>query len=341
MNKVAFITGITGQDGSFLAERLLEEGCEVHGLIRRSSLPNTGRISHLLDKITLETGDMTDCSHLGKLIRNIKPDEIYNLAAQSDVKTSFAMQEFTAQTNAVGILHILEAAKNFCLPSHIYQAGTSELFGGQNVPLSGYTEESSFRPRSPYAVAKLYAYWMMRMYRDAYNMFAANGLLFNHESTRRGENFVTKKITSWCGKYWRHVHKNIYFPGELELGNLESFRDWGHAKDYVDAMILINRHSQPDDWVVSSGETHSIREFVQNCFDWMNFKLEWHGSGLDEVGMSNGQKVISINKAYFRPSEVDRLLGDSSKIRNTLGWKPKFSFYDLVDDMMNYEVNLP
>lgn len=340
MSDKILITGCNGQDGSYLAERLLEEGYEVHGLIRRSSLPNTGRITHILDKITLETGDMTDCSNLSKIIRTLQPTEIYNLAAQSDVKTSFAMQEFTAQTNAVGVLHILEAVKHHCPDTHVYQASTSELFGGQNVPIMGYNEDSPFRPRSPYAVAKLYAYWMMRMYREAYGTFAANGILMNHESPRRGENFVTKKITSWCGKYWKYLYRGNGFPGALELGNLESFRDWGHAKDYIEAMMLINRHSVADDWVVATGETHSIREFVQNCFDWMNLKLEWEGTGLDEVGLVNGEKVIAINKDYFRPSEVDRLLGDSSKIRSQLGWQPSFSFAGLVCDMMAYEINL-
>lgn len=337
--KIVFCTGINGQDGSYLAERLLEDGYKVHGLIRRSSLPNTGRITHIIDKITLETGDMTDCSNLSRLIRALQPTEIYNLAAQSDVKTSFTMQEFTAQTNAVGVLHILEAVKSHSPHTRVYQASTSELYGGKNVPITGYNEDSPFRPRSPYAVAKLYAYWMCRMYREAYGTFAANGILMNHESPRRGENFVTKKITSWCGRYKKSLHGGANWPGVLELGNLESFRDWGHAKDYIEAMILINRHSEPDDWVVATGETHSIREFVQNCFDWMNIKLEWQGSGLGEVGLVDGKKVIAISEEFFRPSEVDRLLGDSSKIRSKLGWKPKFSFSDLIDDMMTYEVN--
>jgi GDPmannose 4,6-dehydratase len=309
-----FCTGITGQDGSYLAELLLQQGYNVVGLVRRSSSENTGRISHLLDKVKLEPGDLTDSFQINKLIKELQPVEVYNLSAQSDVKASFAMPTLTTEVNAIGTLNVLEAIRCFAPQARFYQASTSELFGGINVPVKGFDETSSFYPRSPYAIAKLYAYWTTRMYRDAYNVFAANGIMFNHESPRRGKQFVTKKITSWCGKYWKYLHGGTAFPGMLELGNLESYRDWGHARDYVEAMTLILRHAIADDWVVSSGEAHSIREFVESCFRWMKIDLQWTGSGINEVGIAHDREIICINQDYFRPMEVDRLLGNSKKI---------------------------
>lgn len=336
--KIAFCTGITGQDGSYLAEKLLEQGYKVHGLIRRNSLPNTTRISHIIEKIELETADLLEGAEIAKIISRLQPDEIYNLAAQSDVKISFQTPESTSLTNTIGILHILEAVRNFSPHTRVYQASTSELYGGQNVPPNGYNEESPFRPRSPYAISKLYAYWTIKMYREAYGVFASNGILFNHESPRRGENFVTKKITSWCGKYWKYLHQKSPFPNTLKLGNLQSSRDWGHAQDYVDAMVLINQHTEPDDWVVATEKNYTVREFVERCFAWMNVQLKWQNKSLDEIGIAHNRKVIEISKDYFRPNEVNNLKGNSSKIKNKLGWKPKFDFDDLVDDMMRNEI---
>lgn len=329
----AVITGITGQDGSYLAELLLEKGYEVHGIIRRTSSPSTSRITHLKEKITIHCGDLLDANCINALVNNIQPDEIYNLAAQSDVRVSFDQPSFTNQVNAEGVLKILEAIKNKCPKAKMYQASTSEMFGGANPPATGYTEDSPFMPRNPYAIAKLYAYWITRNYRDSYGLFTCNGILFNHESARRGVNFVTKKITNWCGKFLRNEK-----PEPLELGNMNAWRDWGHAKDYIEAMYMILQAPHPDDWLVATGDTHTVREFVEKCFLWMNKPISWSGEGLDEVGKLEGEIVVRINPQYFRPAEVVRLIGNSTKIRNELGWKPRLSFENLIEEMMSVEV---
>ncbi|XP_076370716.1 GDP-mannose 4,6 dehydratase-like isoform X2 [Tachypleus tridentatus] len=327
---IALITGITGQDGSYLAQFLLEKGYEVHGVIRRSSSFNTGRIQHLYkDPLThtqgsmkLHYGDMTDGTCLLRLISQIRPTEIYNLAAQSHVKVSFDLSEYTANVDAVGTLRILDAIRTCGLESttKFYQAATSELYGKvQEIPQK---ETTPFYPRSPYGVAKLYGYWIVVNYREAYNMFAVNGILFNHESPRRGETFVTRKIT-------RSVAKIVLGEQEcFELGNLDSKRDWGHAKDYVEAMWLMLQEEKPEDFVVATGEAHSVREFVETAFQHVKMEIVWEGSGLEEVGKEKetGTVRIRVNPKYFRPVEVDFLLGDASKAKTKLGWKPNITF---------------
>ncbi len=338
--KIAFITGITGQDGSYLAELLLEKKYIVYGMIRRMSSINTTRIDHILDKINLRYGDVTDTSNIVGILAEIKtkhPDmqrlEIYNLAAQSHVKISFEMPEFTANTDAIGVLRILEAIK-ICELTNItrfYQAGTSEMYG--LIQTKPQNELTPFYPRSPYGVAKLFGYWITKNYREAYNMYACTGILFNHESPRRGENFVTRKITIGLGKILR---------GELEhltLGNINSLRDWGHARDYVNGMWLMLQQDKPDDYVIATGEEHSVREFIEKCFAKKGFNIEWKGNGLDEVGIDkNTQKVlIKINSKYFRPSEVDELLGDPTKAINNLGFKLNTSFDELINEMIEQD----
>lgn len=339
----ALITGITGQDGSYLAELLLKKGYKVHGIIRRSSTSATSRIDHLIKNpdifnksLFIHCGDLLDTSRINTLIGEIKPDEIYNLAAQSDVRVSFDQSILTTQVNAMGVLAVLDAVKNQCCHAKVYQASTSEMFGGVNIPATGYTEESYFCPKNPYAIAKLHAYWTVRNYRDSYDIFACNGILFNHESPRRGLEFVTKKITNWCGMFMSGNHQEV-----LELGNLNSYRDWGHAKDYAEAMCLILQAPEPSDWLVATGETHTVREFVEKCFRWMEMPLVWEGCGIDEVGKVENEVVIRINPKYFRPSEVNVLMGDSTKIRTKLGWKHKVTFDDLVDEMMTFELKMP
>lgn len=336
--KVALITGITGQDGSYLAEFLIDKGYEVHGVLRRSSSFNTGRIEHLyLDEwvrdmkrkrlVNLHWGDMTDTSSLIRIIQTIQPDEIYNLAAQSHVKVSFDVPEFTAETDAVGTLRLLESVRILGMEhkTKIYQASTSELFGlVQETPQK---ETTPFYPRSPYAVAKLYAYWIMKNYRESYGMFAVNGILFNHESERRGENFVTRKITLAACRIAQGLQDKLY------LGNLSSLRDWGYAKDYVECMWLMLQQEKPEDFVIATGEQHTVREFCTLAFKYAGIELEWQGEGLEEKGIdkNTGKALVEVDPKYFRPAEVQTLLGDPTKARTVLGWNPrKTSFDELV-----------
>uniref|UniRef100_A0A2R5LIZ2 GDP-mannose 4,6 dehydratase n=1 Tax=Ornithodoros turicata TaxID=34597 RepID=A0A2R5LIZ2_9ACAR len=341
---VALITGITGQDGSYLAEFLLQKGYEVHGVIRRSSSFNTGRIKHLYrnpkthqqGSMKLHYGDMTDSLCLVKLIRETQPTEIYNLAAQSHVKVSFDLSEYTANVDAIGTLRILEAIRVCNMENKVkfYQASTSELYGKvQEIPQK---ETTPFYPRSPYGVAKLYGYWIVVNYREAYNMFAVNGILFNHESPRRGETFVTRKISRSVAKI--HLGQLEAF----ELGNLDSKRDWGHAKDYVEAMWLMLQQDKPDDFVIATGEYHSVREFVETAFKHIGRTIIWEGSGLDEVGKEKDSGIVrvKVNSRYFRPAEVEFLLGDATKAKEKLNWKRKISFETLVNEMVDADIAL-
>jgi len=327
--KVALITGITGQDGSYLAELLLNKGYEVHGIVRRSSLINTHRIDHIYDQISLHYGDLTDSTNIVRVIQKVQPDEIYNLAAQSHVKVSFEMPEYTADVDAVGTLRILEAVRLLGMEDRvrIYQASTSELYGlVQETPQS---ETTPFYPRSPYGVAKLYGYWIVKNYREAYGMHASSGILFNHESPRRGETFVTRKITRGLSRI------SVGLQNVLELGNLNAKRDWGHARDFVEAMWLMLQQDEPDDYVISTGTQYSVRDFVEEAAPYFGMKIEWMGEGLDEVGFDWNTKrpVIRVSPKYFRPAEVETLLGDSTKAREKLGWEPKTSFRQLVEEM--------
>ena len=345
---VALITGITGQDGSYLAEFLLSKGYEVHGIIRRSSSFNTGRIEHLyLDEwvrdmhrrrlVHLHYGDMTDSSSLIRIISMVKPDEIYNLAAQSHVKVSFDVPEYTADTDAIGVLRLLEAVRILGREksTRIYQASTSELFGQvQEVP---QRETTPFYPRSPYSVAKLYAFWIMKNYRESYGMYAVNGILFNHESERRGENFVTRKITLAAARIAAGLQDKLY------LGNLDARRDWGYAPDYVECMWLILQQPEPDDYVIATGEYHTVREFAPLAFARAGIELQWQGSGLDEKGVdaATGRVLVEVDPRFFRPAEVEQLLGDPSKAREKLGWNPtKTSFEELVNRMVDADIKL-
>lgn len=345
--KIALITGITGQDGSYLAEFLLDKDYEVHGIIRRSSSFNTGRIEHLYiedliedmhknRKVILHYGDMTDSMSIVRLLREIQPDEIYNLAAQSHVQVSFEVPEYTADAVGVGVLRILEAVHFLGMEKKckIYQASTSELFGlVQEVPQK---ETTPFYPRSPYAVAKLYGYWIMKNYRESYDMFCANGILFNHESERRGETFVTRKITLAASRIAKGYQKKLY------LGNLDALRDWGYAKDYVECMWLILQQKTPDDFVIATGEQHSVREFCLLAFREAGIELEFKGTGVEEKGYDkkNGDLLIEVDPKYFRPAEVATLLGDPSKAKDVLGWNPvKTSFEELVKIMMKYDMD--
>jgi len=330
--KVALITGITGQDGSYLAELLLQKGYEVHGIIRRSSLINTHRIDHVYDSINLHYGDLTDATNLVRVIQQVQPDEIYNLAAQSHVKVSFEMPEYTADVDGVGTLRILESVRLLGMEDkvRIYQASTSELYGlVQEIPQK---ETTPFYPRSPYGVAKLYAYWITKNYREAYDMYACTGILFNHESPRRGETFVTRKIVRALSKISCGLQDTLY------LGNLNAQRDWGHAKDYVEAMWLMLQQKYADDYVIATGEQYSVREFVDKAAPYFGFNIEWKGKYMDEVGIdtNTGKEVIKVDPKYFRPAEVETLLGDASKAKVELGWEPKISFDQLVEDMCIY-----
>jgi len=328
--KKAFITGITGQDGSYLAELLLEKGYEVHGMIRRSSSFNTGRIDHLyndpeiLDKrMFLCYGDLTDSSNLNRLLEKIEPDEIYNLGAQSHVQVSFEVPEYTAEVDAIGTLRFLDAIKDMGVKTKFYQASTSELYGkAQEVPQN---EHTPFYPRSPYGVAKIYGYWIIVNYREAYDLFACNGILFNHESPRRGPTFVTRKITRAAARIKYGIQ------GKLVLGNLDAKRDWGYAPEYAEGMWLMLQQEKPDDFVMATGESHSVREFVDFAFRELDMELEWEGEGVDEKGIDkNGNFRVEVDKRYFRPTEVDYLIGDASKVEKEFGWKAKTKFKDLV-----------
>jgi len=344
--KKALITGITGQDGSFLAEFLIEKGYEVHGILRRSSSFNTGRIEHLyLDEwvrdmkkkrlINLHWGDMTDSSSLIRIISEVRPDEIYNLAAQSHVKVSFDVPEFTADADAMGVLRLLEAVRIAGLADtcRIYQASTSELFGlVQEVPQK---ETTPFYPRSPYGVAKLYGFWIIKNYRESYGMYCCNGILFNHESERRGETFVTRKITLAAARIAQGFQDKLY------LGNLNSLRDWGYAKDYVECMWLILQQDEPEDFVIATGQYHTVREFCTLAFKEVGIELRWEGEGVDEKGIDfrTGKVLVEVDPKYFRPAEVDQLLGDPTKAKTRLGWNPqKTSFEDLVKIMVNHDM---
>lgn len=346
MKKVALITGITGQDGSFLAELLIDKGYEVHGLLRRSSSFNTSRIEHLYFEewvkdmkkdrlIELHYADMTDSSSLIRVIQTIQPHEIYNLAAQSHVKVSFDVPEYTAETDAVGTLRLLEAVRILGLEkkTRIYQASTSELYGlVQEVPQK---ETTPFYPRSPYGVAKLYGFWITKNYRESYNMFAVNGILFNHESERRGETFVTRKITLAVARIANNEQDKLY------LGNLSARRDWGYAKDYVECMWLMLQHDTPEDFVVATGEMHTVRDFCTHAFAEAGIQIRWVGEGIDEKGIdvNNGKVLVEVDSKYFRPAEVEQLLGDPTKARELLGWNPRStSFEELVRLMVRHDM---
>ena len=331
--KTALITGITGQDGSYLAELLLEKGYEVHGIVRRSSLINTHRIDHIYEQLHLHYGDLSDSTNIVRVIQQVKPDEIYNLGAQSHVKVSFEMPEFTGQVDGLGTLRVLEAVRLLGMEDkvRIYQASTSELYGLiQEVP---QTETTPFYPRSPYGVAKLYGFWIIKNYRESYGLHASSGILFNHESPRRGETFVTRKITRGL-KAISEGRQNV-----LELGNLNAKRDWGHARDYAEAMWLVLQQDEPDDYVIATGIEYSVKQFVEASAPYFGFDIEWFGEGMDEIGMDKNTKktIVSVNERYFRPAEVERLLGDATKAKKVLGWEPKTSFDQLVKEMCENE----
>jgi GDPmannose 4,6-dehydratase len=322
--KVALITGITGQDGSYLAELLLEKGYEVHGIVRRSSLINTDRIDHLYDRIKLHYGDLTDSTNLINVIKKVQPDEIYNLGAQSHVKVSFEIPEYTGQVDALGTLRVLESVRLLGMEKKvkIYQASTSELYGlVQEIP---QRETTPFYPRSPYGCAKIYGYWITKNYRESYGMYACTGILFNHESPRRGETFVTRKITIGLSRISVGLQDCLY------LGNLNAKRDWGHAKDFVEAMWLMLQQDEPDDFVIATGVQYSVREFVEEAAPYFGMKIRWEGEGLDDL---SGNVIIRVSPKYFRPAEVETLLGDATKAKEKLGWEPKISFKQLVEDM--------
>lgn len=337
--KKALITGITGQDGSYLAEFLLEKGYEVHGIIRRASISNTARINHLIaaNAVTLHDGDLTDSSSLMNIIGKVAPDEIYNLAAQSHVQVSFDVPEYSGDVDAIGVIRILEAVRilGFAHKTKIYQASTSELFGKvEEIPQK---ETTPFHPYSPYAVAKQYGFWIIKEYREAYDMFAVNGILFNHESERRGENFVTRKITLAAGRIAEGLQEH------LELGNLDSLRDWGYAKDYVECMWMMLQHDTPEDFVIATGEQHTVRDFTERAFKANGMEIRWEGSGADEKGYdkATGKMLVCVNAAWLRPTDVDNLLGDPTKAKTVLGWNPrKTSYEELVRIMAEHDRNL-
>lgn len=351
-HKVALITGVTGQDGAYLSEFLLKKGYEVHGIKRRASLFNTDRIDHLYQdphetdvKFKLHYGDLTDTTNLTRIIKETQPDEIYNLAAMSHVQVSFEMPEYTANADGIGALRILESVRLLGMEkkTKVYQASTSELYGKvQEIPQS---ETTPFYPRSPYAVAKMYAYWATVNYREAYGMFACNGILFNHESPVRGETFVTRKITRATSKIVKGLQDKVY------LGNLDAKRDWGHAKDYVRMMWMILQHDQPEDWVIATGTTTSVRDFVRMAFQYVGIELEFNGEGVDEIGtvkscsnpdyqLEIGKEVVAVDPRYFRPTEVDLLIGDPTKAKEKLGWVPEIALEELVNDMMKSDLHL-
>lgn len=337
--KKALITGITGQDGSYLVELLLKKGYEVHGIIRRSSSFNTDRIDHLYRdvhvnsaKMFLHYGDLSDASNIARLLEKIKPDEVYNLGAQSHVRVSFDIPEYTADVVAVGALRILDAIKESGIKTRYYQASSSELYG--QVRETPQRETTPFYPRSPYACAKLYAYWITVNYRESYGIYACNGILFNHESPRRGETFVTRKITRGLARILAGKNAHLY------LGNLDAKRDWGYAKDYVEGMWLMLQQEKPEDFVLATGETHSVREFIEECMRLLKIDLEWRGKGVKEIGVDRktGKILIKIDPKYYRPAEVDLLLGDASKAKAKLGWTPKTTFKKLVKIMLEADL---
>jgi GDPmannose 4,6-dehydratase len=344
--KKALITGITGQSGSFLTEYLLEKGYEVHGIVRRSSTFNTSRIDHLYNNPeimgkTLFThyGDLTDTNSINTIVDKIQADELYHLGAMSHVKTSFEIPHYTFQANTVGTLNVIEAVKNHSPHTKILNACTSEMFGGvpSEMPRDGYNESSKFHPMSPYGVSKLSSYWMAENYKEAYDLFISQALTFNHESGRRGPTFVTRKITLWFAQFMKAIENNTEIK-PIFLGNLDAFRDWSHAKDIIGAQHTILQLDFPDNFVLSSGESHSVREFIEACFHLKGKFIEWSGNGIDEIGLCDGKEVIKVDPKYFRPTEVHVLLGDSSKAKNILGWKPTYSFMDLVEDMVNSDL---
>ena len=339
--KKALITGITGQDGSYLAEFLLKKGYEVHGIKRRTSLINTDRIDHLYQepneinrKFILHHGDLTDSTSLIRIIQDVQPDEIYNLAAQSHVAVSFEEPEYTANSDAIGALRILEAIKILKLEkkTKYYQASTSELYG--DVRETPQSEKTPFYPRSPYAVAKLYAYWITVNYKEAYGIYACNGILFNHESPVRGETFVTRKITIALARIKLGLQKKLY------LGNLNAMRDWGHAKDFVEAQWLMLQQEKPEDFVIATGKQYSVRDFINEAAKNLDMEINWSGKGLDEIGSFNGQDIIKVDPRYFRPTEVETLLGDASKAKKKLNWSPKITFEQLVKEMVDSDLKL-
>lgn len=339
MKKTALITGITGQDGSYLAELLLEKGYTVHGIIRRSSTFNTGRIDHIFQdpheshrNLILHYGDLSDGSNVARLLELIKPAEIYNLAAQSHVRVSFDIPEYTGDVSGLGVLRMLDAIRDAGVKTRFYQASSSEMFGKvQQVP---QTEATSFYPRSPYGVAKVYGYWIAKNYRESYDMFVCNGILFNHESPRRGETFVTRKISRGLARIKLGIDEVLY------MGNLEAKRDWGYAKDYVEGMWRMLQQEKPDDYVLATNKSHSVREFIEVAAELLDFDLEWQGLGLKEKGIDRktGKVIIKIDPVYFRPAEVDLLIGDASKAKKTMGWEPKVTFKELVELMVNTDL---
>lgn len=340
MTKKALVTGITGQDGSYLTELLLEKGYEVHGIRRRTSVFNTERIDHLYedpelheDRLKLHYGDMVDASNLSRLIEDIEPDEIYNLAAQSNVAVSFVQPEYTADVNGLGTLRLLDAIREARVDTRIYQASTSELYGEvQEVPQD---EETPFHPRSPYGVSKLYAYWITKNYRESYDLHASNGILFNHESPRRGERFVTRKISRGAARIKAGLQET------LSLGNLDAKRDWGYAPEYVEAMWLMMQEDEPGDYVVATGETHSVREFATLAFQRAGFEIEWQGEGTEERGIDSGSGdvLVEVDPEYYRPAEVDMLVGDPSKAEQQLGWDHETDFSELVELMVDHDLS--
>ncbi len=336
--KKALVTGITGQDGSYLTELLLEKGYEVHGIVRRASNFNTERLDHLYrDKheshaLELHFGDLSESTVIDKLMRQIEPDEIYNLGAQSHVKVSFEIPEYTANIVAMGTLRVLEAMRNYAPKAKFYQASSSEMFG--KVLETPQKETTPFYPRSPYGVAKVFGYWITKNYRESFDMHTSNGILFNHESPRRGKTFVTRKVTRALADIKLGLQECLY------LGNLDSKRDWGHAKDYVEAMWLMLQQDQGDDYVVSTGETHSVRECVETACKALNIELEWQGEGVNEVGIDkkSGKTIVRVDPEYFRPAEVELLLGDSTKAQQKLNWKPKYTFETLIEEMAKFDL---
>jgi len=339
--KKALITGITGQDGSYLAELLLDKGYEVHGIVRRSSSFNTDRIDHLYKdqheenvKMFLHYGDLTDSSNLNRIIEKVRPDEIYNLGAQSHVQVSFEVPEYSADVDAIGTLRLLDAIRETGIDCRFYQASTSELYGKvQEVP---QTETTPFYPRSPYAVAKLYGFWIVKNYRESYGLHASNGILFNHESPRRGETFVTRKITMAVARISRGVQKCLY------MGNIDAFRDWGYAPDYVQMMWMMLQQDTPDDYVVATNEMHTVREFIEKSFACVDIEIVWEGEGVDEVGKNKatGDVIVRMDERYYRPCEVEQLLGDPTKAKRQLGWEPEVKFEQLVETMVKGDLRL-